>query len=181
MNEKIQRMIEECKRQEESCLYTSASLFEWLKALRYWRVAFITLPIVLGAVAAAPILIKQSGLDWLTALCALLAGVFPAVYKGLDWDINLKSVADSANGFKTLQDRFRRAWSIAALEAADEFHATFDDLMNRMDAVRSTSLTAPERYFMKAKAKIEAGHYRFIVDDDDIRGQNEMQATGEWK
>ena len=36
--------------------------------------------------------------------------------------------------------------------------------MGRMDAARAASLTPPERFFRKAKAKIGAGHYEFDVD-----------------
>ncbi|MEW9580683.1 hypothetical protein [Paraburkholderia sp. DGU8] len=164
MDQQTQNMIDECKRQEESCLYTSASLFEWLKVLRFWRVIFVILPIGLGAVATAPLLAKQPGFEWLTAMCALLAGIFPAIYKGLDLDVSLQSIADNAHAFKVLQDRFRQAWRVAALGPSGEFHDQFKDLTDRMDAARSISLTAPERYFLKAKAKIEAGHYRFEAD-----------------
>ena len=40
----------------------------------------------------------------------------------------------------------------------------FDELMTRRDVARSASFTPPERFFTKARAKIEAGHYDFVVD-----------------
>jgi hypothetical protein len=77
---RTQNLIDECKRQEESCLYTSTALFEWLKHLRCWKLFFVVAPIVLAAVAAAlPNL--SSGLGWLAAICALIAGIATAVYK----------------------------------------------------------------------------------------------------
>lgn len=38
MDERTQNLVEECRRQEESSFYTSTSLYEWLKDLRFWRV-----------------------------------------------------------------------------------------------------------------------------------------------
>jgi hypothetical protein len=40
----------------------------------------------------------------------------------------------------------------------------FATLMDRMDAARASSLTAPERFFKKAQKKINNGHYDFGVD-----------------
>jgi hypothetical protein len=165
MDQKIQNMISECKRQEESCLYTSVTLFEWLKSLRFWRAVFVIVPIVLGALAAAPILAGKQNFEWFTAICAMLAGILPAIYKGLDLDVSLQTIADSAHSFKVLQDRFRQAWSVTAHGSAEEYSTQFQTLMDRMDAARSISLTAPEHFFEKAKKKIEAGHYRFEADN----------------
>ena len=43
--------------------------------------------------------------------------------------------------------------------------------MDRMEVARSSSLTAPERYFLKARDKIKAGHYDFEVDGPTFAGQ----------
>lgn len=164
MEEGIQNLIDECKRQEESCLYTSTSFFEWLKSLRKWRVFFVVAPIILGALATWQLLIKETGYEWITATCALLAGIIPAVYKALNFDVSLDVIATHAHQFKILQDRFRQAWSVTALGSADNFKKEFNDLMARMDALRSSSLTTPERFFKNAQKKIMAGHYQFAVD-----------------
>ena len=87
MDCRIANLIDECKRQEESCLYTSATLFEWLKAMRQWRALFVVGPIVLGGIATWPLLNRQPDYEWLTAACALLAGLTPAIYKALDFDV----------------------------------------------------------------------------------------------
>ena len=122
------------------------------------------MPIVLGAVAAAPLLKGEPGYELLTGVCALLAGLFPAIYKGLDFDVSLSAVAQHARQFKILQDHFRQAWRVTALESPDEFQTAFKDLMARMGAARAASLTPPERFFKKAQTKIESGHYTFKVD-----------------
>src|SRR5262249_27770980 len=152
-----------CRRQEESCLFTSTALFEWLKALRLRKVFLIVMPIVLGGIATWPLLAKQDEYKWLTGVCALLAGFAPAIYKALDFDVNLTVVAKHAYQFKVLQDRFRQSWRIAALGAFEDFKREFDELMLRMDDVRGASLMPPERFFRKAKQKIESGHYDFSV------------------
>lgn len=54
----VDALSQECERQEESCLFTSTALFEWIKVLRLWRVAFIILPLVCSAVATSA-LFKQ--------------------------------------------------------------------------------------------------------------------------
>lgn len=171
MDERTQNLIDECKRLEESCLYTSTTLFEWLKRLRLWKVVFVVAPIVLGAVAAWPILKQQTGYEWLTGVCALLAGIAPAVYKALDFDVSLDTVAKHAHQAKILQDRFRQAWRVTALGSFEDFKKEFDDLMTRVDAARSTSLTAPERFFKNAQEKIAAGHYTFSVDEKKTEGE----------
>jgi hypothetical protein len=164
MDERTQNLISECRRQEESCLYMSTTLFEWLKSLRWWRVVFVVVPIILGGLATWPLFSKHTGFEWITGICALLAGLTPAVYKALDLDVSLNTLVKHAHQFKMLQDRFRQAWRVTALGDFDEFKAEFAALMDRMDAARASSLTAPERFFKKAQKKINNGHYDFGVD-----------------
>lgn len=164
MDERTQNLIAECKRQEESCLYTSTTLFEWLKSMRWWRVAFVVVPIIFGGLATWPLISKQIDLQWFTGVCALLAGLMPAVYKALNFDVSLSTLAKDAHQFKVLQDRFRQAWRVTALDDFDPFKAEFVVLMERMDAVRTSSLTPPERFFKKAQKKVSSGDYDFGVD-----------------
>ena len=113
---------------------------------------------------SAPLLKNLPGYEWLTAICAFLAGLAPAIYKALDFDVNLNVVAQHAHAFKTLQDRFRQAWNVTALGGFDEFKKEFDGLITRMDAARAASLTPPERFFKRAQRKIESSDYNFKVD-----------------
>jgi hypothetical protein len=161
MNDKLQQIVNECKRQEESCLYTSTALFGWHKEVRAWRIAFIVLPIIAGSFASAKILLKNPDYDWVTATAALLAGLFPAIFKALNLDVSVKNIADSANRFKVLQDRFRQASLIISHGSAEELEEEFKSLMNRMDDARQASPTIPERQFRKAQKKIKQGDYTF--------------------
>ena len=160
---RTQNLIDECKRQEESCLYTSTALFEWLKHLRCWKLFFVVAPIVLAAVAAAlPNL--SSGLGWLAAICALIAGIATAVYKALHLDVSLDLISKTANQFKILQDRFRQARTVSALGAFDEFNKEFQARKQQMDTLRSASLPPPEFFFKKAQTKVKSGDYDFTAD-----------------
>lgn len=180
MDSRADNLVAECKRQEESCLYTSTTLFEWLKCMRVVKVIFVVAPIILGGVAAWPLLSNQNAYKWVTGVCALLAGFAPAIYKALDLDVNLNLIANQANVFKTLQDRFRQARTVTALGVFEEFEEEFDRLMARMDDARASSLTAPERFFRKAQAKIDAGHYDFAVDakTGETENRNRMAERG---
>jgi len=169
MDQRVEEIIAECKRQEMSCLYTSTALFEWLKVVRVFRVAFIIVPIIAGTIASAKILLKDSSFEWFTAICALLAGLFPAIFKGLNLDVSQKSISDSANRFKTLQDRFRQTAHISVTKSVDELEVEFNNLMDRMDSARSTNLAIPERYFSIAKEKIERGDYSF--DEKEVKNE----------
>lgn len=160
---RTRELVAECKRQEESCLYTSTALFEWLKSLRFWRGFFVVAPVVLSGIASAALL-KQAGLEWAASICAILAGIATAVYKALGLDVSLNVVSKHAHEFKILQDRFRQAWRVTAHGSFDELKKDFDKLMGRMDAAREASLTPPERFFQRARKKIEGGDYSFAAD-----------------
>ena len=164
MEERSQKLIEECRRLEESCLSTSTTLFEWVKSLRFWKWIFVLTPLILGGIANWSLLTQEDEYKWVTSICALLAGLALAIYKALDLDVNLNLIGTRANETKILQDRFRQAWRVTALGPFEDFKKEFDGLMARLDAARSSSPVAPERFFEKAKKKIQAGHYSFAVD-----------------
>ena len=164
MDEPAGSLIDECRRQEESCLYTSTALFEWVKILRRWKVFFVVAPIVLAGVATGLSAELRPGLGWFTATCTLLAGIATAVYKALDLDVSLDVISKQANQLKVLQDGFRQAWRIRASGDVEDFRKHFDTLMERLDALRLSSLPPPERFFKKAQAKVKSGDYAFDPD-----------------
>lgn len=164
MEARTERLVDECKRQEESCLYTSTALFEWLKSLRCWKIFFVVSPIVLAGVATTLSTDGDTRWSTLAAACTVLAGVATAIYKALDLDVSLDLIAKQANQYKILQDRFRQAWRVGALDDPTKFKAEFDDRMSQMDALRSTSLPPPERFFKRAQTKVRTGDYSFDAD-----------------
>lgn len=160
------RLVAECRRQEESCLYASTTLYIWLRQARLIRRIFVVAPLTFGALATWSVLDQpdRAWLQWLTATFALLAGLFPAVFEALKLDTQIDEIARQAASFKALRDRFRQAATITALGAFEDFQAEFRALMDRMDEARATSITPPERCFEAARKKIGAGHYEFTAD-----------------
>lgn len=165
------KLMAECKRQEESCLYTSTSLFIWLREARRWRVLFIVTPIVFGAIASWSVLQRpeHDWAVWIAAAAGLIAGIFPAVREALDLDLHVDEIARVASQFKNLQDRFRVAADTGPDKPKESFESEVRDLMERLDEARKASVTPPERCFRKAQEKIKAGHYSFTVDGTDRR------------
>ena len=166
IDERTSRLVAECRRQEESCLYTSTTLYLWLRKARLIRRIFVVAPVVLGAFATWSVLDQpeRTWLRWLTATFALLAGIFPAVFEALKLDTQIDEIARQAALFKNLQDRFRQAATVTALARFEDFQAEFHALMDRMDESRATSITPPECCFEAARKKIGAGHYEFAAD-----------------
>jgi len=166
MDERASRLVAECRRQEESCLYTSTTLYIWLREARLIRRIFVVVPVVLGALATWSVLDQpeRTWLRWLTATFALLAGIFLAVFEALKLDTQIDEIARQAASFKNLQDRFRQAATVTALARFDDFQAEFHALMDRMDEARATSITPPERCFEAARRKIDTGDYEFTAD-----------------
>lgn len=163
-----EQLIKECKRQEESCLYTSTTLYIWLKWARWYDRAFIALPIIFCSISTMNLLQEESYI-WITAIFALLAGIIPAVYKALDFKVNLDEISCLAAEFKNLQDRFRQAAEIESLKEESCFNGHVEMLLQRMEIARSRSITPPEWCFKKAREKIKGGHYDFQADDGKPR------------
>lgn len=166
MAEKSEQLADECTRQSDSCLYTSTSLFIWLRVLRWVRVIFVVVPLVLGSLASGKLLVKGDvkGAEHLAAVCAFLAGLLPAVYAALKFDDRLRECAALASEFKNLQDRFRQAALVVSKKTFPEFERQFEALMARLEAARKPSFTAPEWCFRAAQKKIASGDYKFDVD-----------------
>ncbi len=163
--EQVKEIISECKRQQESCTYTVAALHLWLNCLRVWRVLFVVAPIILGGLASFKLLLADSNWEWVCAISALLAGLFPAIYKALNLDVSIPATTATAHEFEKLRDRFRQTASIGATKSLSELEAQFNDLMDRMDSARSACPSIPEKYFEAARQKIKSGHFNFSVDE----------------
>ena len=166
MDTRTEQLTQECKRQSESCLYTSTSLYIWLRILRYLRVAFVVTPLILGSLSGGKILlsINSTGLTTFSAVCAFLAGLLPAVYSALKYDDRLRECSMLAAEFKNLQDRFRQAALIASQKPINEFEKVFNELMNRLEIARKPSHTTPEWCFRMAQNKVKSGDYTYDVD-----------------
>lgn len=166
MNEKAADLVKECERQSENCLYTSTSLFIWLRILRYLKVFFVLAPLVLGSLASWKLLTGSTleSVKGLTSICSFLAGLLPSMYAALKLDDSLARVGLCAAEFKNLQDRFRQVALIGSKKSVAEFEADFKSIMDRMEAARKPSVTAPECIFKWAQRKVKSGDYSFDTD-----------------
>jgi hypothetical protein len=135
----------------------------WLRQVRRQNTVFIVAPIILGALAGFSVL-KDFATDWVVALLAFLASLFPALANALNIQTSVSEIAANAAAYKSLQDRFRQLATIGVLTNVDAAETELRELMDRMDVARSTSITAPEKYFKIAQKKIAEGHYDFTVD-----------------
>ena len=70
-------MQKQCAEQRERCVFTSGSLFIWLRALRFLRILFVVVPIICGSLAGWDLLKATPEYAALTALLALAAGLYP--------------------------------------------------------------------------------------------------------
>ena len=165
-------IVAECRRQEESCRYTSTTLYIWLRRVRRQKQVFVAAPIVIGGAAGLSVL--QDWLPaWPIAVLAFIASLFPALADGLKIDTSVDEISRLAADFKALQDRFRRTASVTALGDLDAAEGALSELMDRMDVARSSSITPPEWAFEQARQKIGAGHYDFAVDQQPNDSANE--------
>lgn len=166
MKSKAAELALECKRQSESCLYTSTTLFIWLRFLRTVRLFFIIVPLIAGAFAGWNILTKidLEGVKLFTAICAFVAGLMPTVYSALKFDENLEKCARLAGEFKNLQDRFRQAALVSSRKSFADFEADVKPLMDRLELARGVSVTPPEWMFRRAQKKVKSGDYDFDID-----------------
>lgn len=164
---RIEALVQECRRQEESCLYTSSGLYIWQKRSRLWKNVFIIAPIILGGTASSQIITgnEAAWATYVAAGLALLAGFFPAIYEALGMDMRVREIGQSAAEFTNLKDRFRQMGNIRAYAEFEEFNAAFEQLMDRMDAARKVSPPLPEWCFEKARKKINSGDYHFDADE----------------
>lgn len=165
-DERIEALVQECKRQEESCLYTSSGLYIWQKRSRVLKNVFIIAPIILGGTASSQIITgnEAAWANYAAAALALLAGFFPAIYEALGMDMRVREIGQSAAEFTNLRDRFRQMGNILSHSEFEEFNAAFEQLMDRMDSARKVSPPLPEWCFDKARKKINSGDYGFDTD-----------------
>src|SRR5215203_7369044 len=109
--ERRTEIIKECFRQSESCLYTSTSLYIWLRRVRWQNQIFIVAPIILGGIAGLTVL-KGTISDWGIALLAFAASLFPALADALKMQTSVDEITRLAAEYKALQERFRQTANI---------------------------------------------------------------------
>jgi len=166
MSTKTGELAQECRRQEESCLYMSTQLYAWLMVLRMTRFFTTLLSVVLGALGGWTLLtaIELPTVKLFVAACAFLAGLLPALYTALKLDESLELAAQLAGEFKNLEDDLRRCALVSSKKSFKEFEAEANAVFDRLKQAKAPSITVPWPFFKYARWKINKGDYSFSVD-----------------
>ena len=164
MNNQINEMVKECKREEENCLYTSTTLYYYLKSLRFQKNCFIIIPIFLGGFSGIKILTESNFqfYKYIIAVCSLLAGILPTIYSSLKLDAKIEFIDNIAGQYKVLQSKFRRLHNIYS--KSDSFDLDFSNTIKELENIKLKSITPPDKFFKKAQKKIKIGDYDFKAD-----------------
>ena len=153
----LEDLIRECKRQEESCQYTSTALYGWLAAAQWQNRAWNALPIACGALASFAVLAQA--LPVVAGFLAMLAGLLPAIYDKLGIQAHTDDIAAQAGAYKNLENRFRQAAEIISADGAGALKAELERLMQQIEVLRAKPLMIPPKHFEAGRAKIKSGHY----------------------
>ena len=156
-------LIEECEREQENCLYTSASFYIWLRTLKIARASLWALGVIGSIVAASSILGGMQSYPIIVASLALAGVLMPGLVKALRLDAAIEDYAAAAASFKNLQGEFRRAARVWSHKPFAEFEVDARKTIKTMNEARKPSLTPPEWCFRQAQKKVKRGDY----DKDD--------------
>lgn len=161
MSAETEQLVAECERQVENCRDTAVSFIIWLRFLRYVKVFFTVSPIVCGALATWQVLSSQ---PTLAAVFTLLATVLPPVYEAIKLDDVIRKYETAAGEFTNLRDRFRQAKLVSSRKPFAEFSTDFEELMDRLEKVRATSLAPPQWTLNNGQKIVNAGKYTNTID-----------------
>ncbi len=164
-------LAKECMRRSESCLYTSTSLFSWLRFLRWMKILFAGVPLICGSIAGWHILVNSQSpkVQYLIAICSFLAGLMPSIYLALKLDDHLDDCKRLAGEFKNLQDAYRQVALVSRHKPFDAFEAETKKLNERLENARKESVTPPEFFFKRAQKKVKSGDYSFDLDQQEVK------------
>lgn len=160
------RLITECRREEDNCLYTSTGFFIWLRWLKAFRAALWVGAAVGSGLAASHILRGDPAFRVTMAFAALAGVLLPAIGRALHLDTTIHDYTIAAARFKNLQGEFRRAAQVSSLKPFAQFDHEAERLFKAMAEARKPSLTPPEIVFRLARRKIKKGHYSYDVDEN---------------
>jgi hypothetical protein len=153
----INALIEECRTQAESCLYTSTGFFMWLQTLKRTNRLWNSIPIICGSLASFALL--QQSYPIMASVLALASGLLPSVYEKLDLAAHTEELTSQAGQYKNLENRFKQAATILSLEGYETLKTEFAALMRQIEDLRARPIILPEKYFQAARNKIKSGHY----------------------
>ncbi len=168
-NEVTSALKSQCVKHSERCLYSSTTLLIWLRFLRKIRIGFVVVPIILGSLAGWDLLKGAGEFNTFTAVCALTAGLVPAVYAALKLDEHLPNAARLAGEYKNLEITFGDLEKVGIFKSFEDFESGYLTARSRLEKANLESYTAPEWCFRSAQKKIEKGHYSFETSTADSK------------
>jgi hypothetical protein len=90
----------------------------------------------------------------------MLAGLLPSIYEKLELKAHTDDILSQAGQYKNLENRFKQAASIIALdEDPNAIKAEFSSLMRLMEDLRARPIIIPEKHFQAACKKVKDGRY----------------------
>ena len=143
MEDKNKALALECKRLSESCQYASTSIYIWLRCLRWMKIFFAVVPLILGTLSSWKLLtnVDVQSIRNTVAIFAFLAGLLPAIYAALKFDEHLGKYIHASSEFKNLEHRFRKLSLVDSLKSFNEFEEEFKAVMNCYEQLSGLSLT----------------------------------------
>ena len=130
-----------------------------VNAAKWHNRAWNAFPIIFGSLASFALL--QNYYPYIASFLALLAGLLPAIYEKLNIEAHTEEIFSQAAQYKILENRFKQSANITSLDSnPDILKAEFNSLMRQIEDLRARPIILPEKYFLAARKKIKAGHYR---------------------
>jgi hypothetical protein len=154
-----EKLIAECEKEEENCLYTSTTFYIWIKVLRTAQALVWVIAAVGSAVAASHILRGDENYKIVVAAAAIAGAALPGIGRALRIESAIKDYSASAASYKILQGEFRRAARVWSQKEYDEFETESKKLFKILNEARKMALTPPDFCFRLARNKIKKGHY----------------------
>lgn len=169
MTAKMGEIARECSRLSEMCLYTSTTVFVWLRILRWVDSGVFVLPFFFGSFASWSVITSsvRPEMQGMAALSAFLAGVLPVLGLAMRLDARINVYTSQAAEFKNLRDRFRQLSLLGVGRPLADVEVEFSGLMDRLERARAHCVTPPEVCFWVARWKINRGDYRCEADVPD--------------
>lgn len=159
MSDQQKAIVQECKIQAESCQYTAASLYKWLAQAKRKNKLWNAVPIIFGALASFSFL--QDFSPFLSSFLALVAGFLPSVYEKLELQEHTDEILSQAGQYKNLENRFKQAANIIALDPnPDALKTEFTALMRQIEDVRARPLVIPDKHFQAGRKEVKDGRYQ---------------------
>lgn len=173
MEERRQRLIAECKRIQENCLYNATSHFTAAGVTGWAQTVIGAVPIVLGGIGSWKFLsdptLASPKQVYIASVLSLLAGIAGSLLSFWDLAKSRLSHFSAGSKYKSLENDARRAWQVyGPAEEVDFLQKRVEDVAKRYDQLGEASELSGDIMFLIARWKI--GKRIFANEVDQARG-----------